>query len=261
MCLLIVLSRVHPDGPLVVAANRDELLAREAVPMTTLSATPRVLGGRDALLGGTWLATSRAGVVAALTNRPSPMGRDPSLRSRGELPLLAASFPTAAAAAASLARTLDPRRYNPCWLLVGDRRSLFYLEVGEGPLTVEELPPGLWVLENQPLHAPSPKADFVRDALAGVAERRGPALLGALHDVLRSHALPPGTPAEGSEAARARPPATLACCVHADVYGTRSSTLVVVPEAQAAPPTLRYTSGPPCTHPFLDGSAGFDAPA
>src|SRR5262245_12365665 len=66
MCLLIVQSRVHRDAPLVVAANRDELLARPAISMTVLE--PGIVGGRDLLAGGTWLALNRQGVFAGLTN-------------------------------------------------------------------------------------------------------------------------------------------------------------------------------------------------
>ncbi len=52
MCLLVVLSRTHPDFPLVVAANRDELFERPALPMTVLrDAGPRILGGVDELAG------------------------------------------------------------------------------------------------------------------------------------------------------------------------------------------------------------------
>ncbi len=72
MCLLAVVSRLHPDTPLVVAANRDEWLTRPAVPMTVLRAgEPRILGGRDQQAGGTWLAVNDAGLVAGLTNKPS----------------------------------------------------------------------------------------------------------------------------------------------------------------------------------------------
>ena len=61
---------------------------RPAQPMTVLrDAGPRVLGGRDQLAGGTWLAVNDAGVVAGLTNRPTKGQRDPAKRSRGELPL------------------------------------------------------------------------------------------------------------------------------------------------------------------------------
>ncbi len=45
MCLLIVASRLRPDLPLVVAANRDEWLERPALPMDVLKRRgPRILG-------------------------------------------------------------------------------------------------------------------------------------------------------------------------------------------------------------------------
>src|SRR4051812_22871049 len=48
VCLLIVLAQTNPDFPLVVGANRDELLDRPAIPMTVLRESgPRILGGRD----------------------------------------------------------------------------------------------------------------------------------------------------------------------------------------------------------------------
>src|SRR5882762_8250462 len=57
VCLLVVLSRVVPGLPLVVAANRDERFDRPATPMAILRAVgPRRLGGRDDKAGGTWLA-------------------------------------------------------------------------------------------------------------------------------------------------------------------------------------------------------------
>ena len=88
MCLLVVLSRMDSDAPLVMAANRDERSDRPALAATVLVPSgPRVLGGRDTLAGGTWLALNEHSLVTGLTNRPSPTGRDPSKRSRGELPL------------------------------------------------------------------------------------------------------------------------------------------------------------------------------
>src|SRR5258708_9836343 len=108
--------QVAPDAPLIVAANRDERLDRPAVPMTVLrDHGPRILGGRDELAGGTWLAVNEHGVVAGLTNQPSANGRDPSKRSPGELPLAFAGYATAAAAVAAVAQTLDAADHNPSW--------------------------------------------------------------------------------------------------------------------------------------------------
>src|SRR5256885_585831 len=101
MCLLSVTHGVVPGMPLSVAANRDERRARPTVPMTRLEGAGTslaILGGRDEVGGGTWLATNEAGVVAGLTNPPPPDGPDTAKRSRGEPPLAPAPDSTAAGA-------------------------------------------------------------------------------------------------------------------------------------------------------------------
>src|SRR3954454_24583792 len=98
MCLLVLLSGIAPATPLVVAANRDEYRSRPSVAMSLLqggTGRPAVLGGRDEVAGGTWLAVNEAGVVAGLTTRPLPEGPDRGKRSRGELPLMLARDMTA----------------------------------------------------------------------------------------------------------------------------------------------------------------------
>ena len=138
MCLLMVVSRLDPGVPLVVGANRDERLDRPATAVTVLrESAPRLLGGRDEEAGGTWLAVNEHGVVAGLTNRPSPEGRDPAKRTRGELPLALAAHRDAPSAAADFAARFSPDDYNPAWLLVGDRASLFAID-----MTAAERRPG-----------------------------------------------------------------------------------------------------------------------
>src|ERR1019366_10453441 len=91
VCRLVSAGQTEPGCALVVAANRDEQLDRPAHPLCVLrESNPRILGGRDDLAGGTWLAVNDHGGVAGLTNRPSSGGRDLSKRSRGELPLMLA---------------------------------------------------------------------------------------------------------------------------------------------------------------------------
>lgn len=253
MCLLAVLFRAHPDAPLIVAANRDELLERPAKSMTWLRESPptRIAGGRDLLAGGTWMAISESGLVAGLTNRPAPLGRDPAKRSRGEIPLALAE----ATDAASAMRVFDERfapqaaSFNPAWLLVGDRDSLHYVDFGD-PASRRPLGPGLHVLENRPLDAPSPKAGHVRAQLAGIESLRGDALTARLASMLADHAIPDGARALRGTQTTERPLETEANCVHAGIYGTRSATIVVVPENGA--PKIRYSDGPPCTTPWTD---------
>jgi uncharacterized protein with NRDE domain len=197
MCLLVVLSRVVPGAPLIVGANRDERFDRPAEAMTVLrSAAPRTLGGRDLKAGGTWLAVNEAGVVAGLTNRPVPGGPDAARRSRGELPLALTAHRSAAEAVEAFARSFRPGDYNGAWLLVGDRESLFSVELaGAGEVVVQELAPGLHVQENRSMSAPSKKADHVRALLAGIESMDEGAALRRLRAVLADHEVPPPEPA------------------------------------------------------------------
>jgi uncharacterized protein with NRDE domain len=234
MCLLVVFSRAHEAGPLVVAANRDEWLARPARPMERLSpagARPRILGGRDLVAGGTWLAVNEHGVVASLTNQPSPpaggVARDPSRRSRGDLPLRLAAHASAREAAEALAREVRAEAYSPCWVLVADRDQAIYFDLtGRGAPLPRPLGAGVHILENKPLDAPSAKVDAVRAQLGSSLDAAG------LHRVLASH--------------------ETGACVHAGAYGTRSSSIVLVPPGGL--PRFHYTDGPPCTSALLEAS-------
>ncbi|MBO0835224.1 MAG: NRDE family protein [Actinobacteria bacterium] len=258
MCLLITLFQVVPGAPLVVAANRDERLDRPAIVATVLrEAGPRIIGGRDLLAGGTWLAVNDRGVVAGLTNQPTADGRDPTKRSRGELPLVCANQPTAKDAVDALTADVDPARYNPCWMLVGDRDAMFSVGIGAGSAApeIESLGPGLHVLENAPLRAQSPKAQFVRRLVEqGMAEHPNAGLAGVteiLRAVLRDHR--PAVPEPRTDdSGRVWPPSLTAACVHADGYGTRSSAIVTVPAAGL--PSMLVADGKPCETPMRDVS-------
>ncbi len=249
MCLLIVVSRTCAEAPLVVAANRDEYLARPSTAFTVLrSEDPRVVGGRDELAGGTWLAVNEHGVVAALTNRPNPAGRDATKRSRGQLPINLASCHTAADAA-SVAHSFDPRDFNPCWLMVGDPYRLFYIDLtGPERAEVSELGPGIHILENRPLGAASPKVDRVRALLSGVDLKKPRQRRHRLGALLADHAVAGGSVVSHPETPRSVGRQARACCVHAGPYATRSSSMVEC--APGAPPALWVSGGPPCSDPF-----------
>jgi len=246
------------DAPLIVAANRDERLDRPAVPMTVLRERgPRILGGRDELAGGTWLAVNEHGVVAGLTNQPSFAGRDPSKRSRGELPLAFAAWASAAEAAEKVSAALDPSSYNPYWMLVGDREALFFIGIaGFGRPEVEQLGPGLHVLENAPLRPRSAKAAFVTQlvtqALPGRPGVAASDAVAALETVLADHQPAISDPLADS-AGRVRPPELSASCVHGEGYGTRSGMTVRVPATGL--PSVRVANGRPCEHDFQDATS------
>jgi uncharacterized protein with NRDE domain len=251
VCLLVVASRVVTGEPLIVGANRDEILERPSTAVTVLDdGPPRVLGGRDELSGGTWLAVNEYGVCAGLTNQPLGDAKDPSKRSRGELPLELVRHATATDAVDALLAGFRPTDYNGSWLLVGDRDSLFFVdftgpEAEEG--SVLSLPPGIHVLENRALGETSPKVDLVRAGLEVPPE--GDQVVDAFRRVLADHRNPEG---------EARPNA--ANCVHLDTFGTRSSCVVRVPAAGGGVPRMWVADGPPCTTAYEDVSGLWDLP-
>ena len=242
MCLLVVASRMVPGEPLIVGANRDEILARPSTSMTMLAAAaPRILGGRDEQSGGTWLAVNEHGVCAGLTNQPLGDAKDPTKRSRGALPLAAVRHATAAAGVDALLAAHDPSDFNGAWLLVGDRTSLYFVDFTGTPALALELPPGIHVLENRAVDEPSPKVDLVRATLGTPAD--GDAIAEAFRAVLTDHRIP-----EGDE----RP--NSANCVHLEEFGTRSSCLVRVGAGASVPPRLWVADGPPCMTPYVEAS-------
>jgi uncharacterized protein with NRDE domain len=250
VCLLIALFQVVPDAPLIVAANRDERYDRPAVAMTVLSDDrPRILGGRDLLAGGTWLAVNELGLVAGLTNRPSPNGPDPSKRSRGELPIAFARREDAAEAVAAVAADVRPAQYNPCWMLVGDRQSLHFVSLGDGRLKVERLGQGVHILENASLQPASPKARLVSQLVQAKRARFADPVT-ALEAVLRSHQ--PAVSEPQTYQGRTFPAEVSAACVHTPGYGTRSAMTVAVPASGR--PRLRVADGRPCEVTFRDES-------
>ncbi len=254
MCLVILASRVHREVPLIVAVNRDELLTRPAEPVHELE--PGIVGGRDVLAGGTWLAANRNGVVAALTNQPlatkrpnTPQGgRDASKRSRGELPLALARHPTAELAVRAFAERITPRDYNPCALLVADAVRVFYIGMlgGERP-DIRPLPAGIHVLENRPLEAISPKADRARSAVADLARWPRAELVHRLGAVLADRTIPADAESVHAATGDWRPPEVEAAFVVAGPYGTRTSNIVLAAETV----TVYATNAPPGTAPFV----------
>jgi len=248
MCLLVVVSRLIPGWPLVVAANRDERYERPSAGVASLRPRPpRTIGGRDLRAGGTWLAVNEHGVVAGLTNRPAPQGLPAGKRSRGEIPLALTEASSARTAVADFAAASPPGEFNPCWVLVGDRNALYYIDLTQ-PQRVEprELGPGIHVLENKPFGEPSAKVQRVAAMLDGLGALGVDEVVERLRQVLRDHTLTL-TGVEGDAEAQ-RLVQVSSCCVHTEDYGTRSAMLIRTPSSPAEPPQVWAADGPSCEH-------------
>ncbi len=145
MCTVVLLRRPDHEWPLILAANRDEMVKRPWQPPGRHWPDRDVVAGLDALAGGTWLGINDQGVVSGVLNRPGTLGPADGLRSRGELPLEALDHADAVAAATAL-RALDPRAWRPFNLFVADNRDAFWLRSAGGRITASEIPVGLSML-------------------------------------------------------------------------------------------------------------------
>ncbi len=238
MCTLAVFSRCLPGLPLVVAANRDEFYARPASGPCLLVDRPRVVGGRDLAAGGSWLATSETGIVVGVLNRRTTAPPDPSRTSRGSLCIELARCADADAAAEALA-AVPEGTHNPFNILVADARRAFVAQNREEATVVEALLPGVHVLTNLDLNDPTcPRISHSAWRFAEVARRfersRDIAeLVAGLRLVLADHltALDDRGPTDR-------------LCIHTPAYGTRSSSILLAPDAGQI--VYLHAAGPPC---------------
>jgi uncharacterized protein with NRDE domain len=222
MCLILFAHGVHPDYPLVIAANRDEYYRRPTAKAAFWPDHPEILAGRDLECMGTWLGVTRAGRFAALTNFRDPSDRKTDAPSRGQL------------VSGFLASGREPReylediarlapQYNGFNLLIGDVDRVCYFS--SRLASVQELPPGVHGLSNHLLDIPWPKVERGKRRLQAVLaeEPSTEALLDLLHDrePVAENELP--DTGIGPEMERVLSPALIVSAQ----YGTRASTAVL----------------------------------
>ncbi|MGQ0586685.1 MAG: NRDE family protein [Gammaproteobacteria bacterium] len=156
MCLIGIANRAHAKHRLVLAANRDEFHERPAAPAASWSDAPDVFGGRDLKSGGSWLAVSTRGRLAAVTNVRRMIPPNPDAPTRGAL---VADFVRGAMSAAQFADTLAPvaADYAGFNLLLYDGRELLYLD-NHPDYEAARVAPGIHVVSNDQLDTPWPKS-------------------------------------------------------------------------------------------------------
>lgn len=225
MCLILFALRAHPRYPLVVAANRDEAYARPSAAAAFWDEHADVYGGRDLEHGGTWLALTRRGRFAAITNYRQGLPRAPRLRSRGEL---TRDFLSSDGAAAAYLHDVESRAgsYNGFSMLAGRPDELwFYSNRGAGPQAVA---PGVHGLSNHLLDEPWPKVTRGIASLQALLGADDSVLAERLLDLLADRAAAPDhlLPRTGIELDRER--MLSASFIAGETYGTRASTVVIV---------------------------------
>jgi uncharacterized protein with NRDE domain len=162
MCLVLVVWRVHPMYPCLVAANRDEFHARPTARAEWWPDHPEILAGRDLEAGGTWLGVTRTGRFAALTNYRDPEQRRTGTPSRGAL--VTSILESGASVAEGLSYLGDVgANYNGFNLIFsdGERLGIYESVLGTG----RELGPGIYGLSNHLLDTPWPKVQIAKTRL------------------------------------------------------------------------------------------------
>lgn len=223
MCLIALAHRASSRFPLVLAANRDEDHRRPTHDAHPWAEAPDIVGGKDALQGGAWLAVRRDGRFAAVTNL---RGAERRARSRGAL---VRDF---------VLGDLEPEAYAQAIASEADRYAGFHLLAGQvdgevmyiAPELQTPLAPGLHAFSNAPAGEEWPKVaaaiEAMRDALAI------PTAEGLTEELMRFLAAPRGTASPESEV-----------FIPGDRYGTRSSTVILATPAEILFAEQSYAPG------------------
>lgn len=169
MCLIGVAFREGPEPELVLAANRDEFHQRPSAPAEAWADAPDVFGGRDLKSGGSWLAVSVRGRLAAVTNVRRMVPPNPAAPTRGAL---VADFVRGDMSAAEFARSLQPvaEEYAGFNLLAYDGKELLYVD-NHPAFEVAPVAPGVHVVSNDQLDTPWPKSLRLKAVLERTTRR------------------------------------------------------------------------------------------
>jgi len=196
--------------PLLIAANRDEEYKRPSVP-AALWEGENIAGGRDAVHGGSWLAVTRGGRFAAVTNLRGAI-RTNQPRSRGEL---VTGFVRGDAPPSTYLHDVAARieEYGGFHLLAGEAEG----DLAQLSGSIRPLEPGIHGLSNAPDGVTWPKVEIAAEALRGALEMPDrTVMVDRLMRLLRTAA------AHGDP--------TRDLFITGEHYGTRASTVIVVEE-------------------------------
>ncbi len=207
MCLIALAHRFSETFPLVLAANRDEDYDRPTHDAHPWPDAEDIVGGRDGLYGGSWLAVRRGGRLAAVTNL---RGAERRSRSRG---FLVSEFVRGDMSGEAYAETIarDAGEYAGFHLIAGEAAGeLTYIT----PEVQTPLAPGIHAFSNAPADEQWPKTAFAAQQLRNaMAITNVEALMDELMGFLCT---PRGTTDPTHEVFLA-----------GDRYGTRSSAVIV----------------------------------
>jgi uncharacterized protein with NRDE domain len=196
-------SAVNGDRPILrIISNRDEFLSRPTLAAhwwredldasaksaqlsaqsdgLKLSSASWVLGGRDLRASGSWLAMSRAGRIAILTNYRGPSDETQAVQSRGNLVeqwvgLRHADVPSAEAVSSLASSAQAYAGFNLLLFdcSVGQDAPKAWMISNRAPEVLSTITPGVHGLSNEILNSPWPKTESLKENLLGARSLQG----------------------------------------------------------------------------------------
>lgn len=228
MCLIIFAYKIHPQYPLILAANRDEFYARPTERIHWWNDDKQLLAGRDLKAGGTWMGLHQSGRLAALTNYRDLSTEKDNAPSRGQLVV---DFLQSSLSPQEYLDRLHPvsGQYSGYNLLTWEKEQLFWQSNMASQW--ETVSPGIHGLSNHLLDTSWPKVDKGKQALKEILESEDNdtsisveslfALLGD-REIAKDEFLPQtGVPMKWERLLSAMH-------IESDGYGTRVSTVIIV---------------------------------
>ncbi len=223
MCLITFAYHVHPDYPLILVANRDEVRHRPTKSLHRWEDAD-IIGGRDLEKGGTWLGVTSTGRFAAVTNVRNPMEKEKE-RSRGDI---VTGFLQTDQPDEFLARMNEEReRYGGYNLLCGDEKELFYV-TNQDRIEKHPLAPGVYGLSNATLDTPWPKVVKAKERLSSLISNHAPFRADDFFAFMsdREKAKKEELPDTGVGEELEKELSSL--FIHMEYYGTRSQTFLLL---------------------------------
>lgn len=195
MCYILLAVSQSKEYPFILAANRDEFYQRQTLPLCFWEDKPEIAGGRDLEQGGTWMAVTKTGRFAAVTNYREAGGSANAARSRG---LLITDFLESETDAAEFSDELTRRanEYSGYNLIYGHLPEQLHYYSNRNKQPPVPLAQGIYALSNHLLDTPWPKVVHGKQAFEQIihsqAEDLSPALFELLADRTRAgdHELP-----------------------------------------------------------------------
>ena len=224
MCLIFISLNNHPNYKLILAGNRDEFYNRKTATANFWKDHQQILGGRDLEAGGTWLAMTKEGKVALVTNYRDPQNINAHAPSRGHL---VSDFLIQDQRPDDYLQNISTngKKYNGFNLIVGHPDELWYYS--NYKTGIENLSPGFYGLSNHLLETAWPKVLRGKEKLKPILSNSiidPEQLLNVLYDdqIATDDMLPnTGLPLE-------RERALSSMFIKTEGYGSRCSTVVLI---------------------------------